>query len=228
MEDEERTDEDTATDDKGQDQDQGQDSREQNFEALRGEVQELKNQNQLLQDQLELYRANVSMGQTQERRTETQAKDDAFGGMEDEDVLTVADAKKIFGAKEAQFSEGLSEMRMAVLFPDYRNIVTQHLPNVLKNNPTLATALKDPVKYRHLIAYELAKTDPEFTKTTTGSQEEKGGESEADRIIKNAQKTKSVSQAGGGGGGLSKLEMYATMSDEDFEKEIAKVKAREI
>jgi len=203
---------------------QRQEGAQQNFEALRQEVANLKQQNELLSDQINLYRVNLPRGTSQED-PEKPKEDDLFAGLEEDDVMTVADVKKIvtksIGSLQGQFKKGLSEVQMALSYPDYSQVIREHLPNVLKTNPALAQAIRTSDS-PHLIAYVLARSDPEFVKKSTSDKQT----NEAQRIIDNALQTGSASQAGGGGGAQGQAEFYANLSDDALEKRIAEVKGR--
>lgn len=190
-------------------------------QALRGEVETLKGQLQQTQEQLRIYQANPPTGQQGQGKKEQFQQSDVLSGMEEDDVITVADARKLIASIETRLGVVLGEMQFSTQKGDYQEMITKHLPNVIKANPALAQAIATSANPA-VVAYELAKTDPEYQKKAVTDAAER----EVEQAKKNAGKPGSASQAAGGGGGLSAVDMYAQMSDVDLEKKIADVKKR--
>jgi len=222
-------------------------------QGIREELNTQKRLNESISEQLNLYRANAAGGAQGGGAPSGGDTKDGFDGMDEDDVLTVRDAKKIFGSLGSQLGNTLRDLQMGVTNPDYATIITTHLPNVLKGNPALAQAIKSSSNPQ-ILAYALAKSDPAYLKTQSEGKipaeleavltkagvtdevkanilkqfkDTKGLSDEAQRIIANAEKVGSASQAAGAGGGLDGATMYETMSDADLEKRIDEVKRRE-
>jgi len=194
------------------------------LEAVREELKDTKGQVASLTDQVRLYQANTPQtGKATDQGGEAQGggESEALAGLEDDEVITVADAKKLISGLEAKVGSALGEVTTAVQYPDYQDVIANHLPNVLKSNPALVQALRASPQ-RALLAYELGKTDPEYIKKKAEADQT----ATQKKIDENLEKPGSVSQAGGGGGGISAADSYAQMSDDDLEKKIDDVKKR--
>ena len=224
-------------------------------QGIRTELNDQKRLNESLQDQINLYKVNAVTGQQQPGPAGPAApqQGDAFEGMGEDEVLTVADAKKIFGGLGTQLGNTIRDMQMGITNSDYATVVTKHLPNVLKTNPALAQAIRTSANPQ-LLAYTLAKTDPDYLKEQTGDtipsgleavlnranvpadmkatilKEFSGSGESADpnvqKIIENAEKPGSAGAAAGASAGLTGADYYANMSDEELEKRIDDVKSR--
>jgi len=193
-------------------------------QSMREELNELKGQLQTAQDQVRLYQANVS--QSQETQGQGQQQQDRgegglLSGREDDDVLTVEDAKRLISAMDSRLGQVVGELTTFAQKGDYQEVIEKHLPNVIKSNPALIEAIRTS-KNPSILAYELGKTDPEYQKKLA---EKAQGETQT-QIDKNLQKPGSASQAGGGGGGLSSADQFAQMDDDKLEEHIANVKKR--
>jgi len=206
----------------GQGEEEGQTVPVSALQAVREELQGVKEQLQASQDQIRLYQANPPQGgQQQQQQGQVEQGTEGLAGMEDDDVITVADAKKLAAGLEARVGAVIGEMAMAAQNPDYNDVITNHLPKVIQANPALAQAIKSS-QNPYVLAYELGKTNPEYVKKLA----EKGQQETITTIEENLAKPGSASAAGGGGGGISKADQYAQMSDDDLEKEIDAVKKR--
>lgn len=190
------------------------------LQSIRDELQTVKEQLQASQDQVRLYQANPPQGGQQQQHQVDQGAE-GLTGMEDDDVITVADAKKLVTGLKAEVGAVIGEMAMAGQHSDYQSVISKHLPKVIQANPALAEAIRSS-KNPYVLAYELGKTNPEYVK----EQAEKGQQETVTTIEQNLGKPGSASAAGGGGGGISQVDQYAQMSDEDLEKKIEDVKTR--
>ncbi len=208
------------------DQDDQQDQEEEKVpvsavKGIREELNQVKAQLQASQDQVRLYQANAPQQQPQSQEGTQSKPDQVLEGMEDDDVITVADARKLARNLKAEVGTVLSELSMAARVPDYEEVISKHLPKVLQANPALAQAIRTSANPA-ILAYELGKTDPEYVKTKAQAAQQQV----ANQVEKNLKEPGSASAAGGGGGGLSQADQFARMSDDDLEKHIANVKNR--
>ena len=103
-------------------------------------LQSERAQRQQLQDELRVIKDHIALMQVQQNRPPQQEKDD-FEGLSDDDVMTVGEYKKLTGKYAQQFQTHLSELRMQQKYPDYQQVVTKYLPDVIKQNPGLRTTL---------------------------------------------------------------------------------------
>jgi hypothetical protein len=199
------------------------------LEDERGKRQALEEKVRNLEENMALYRANVPSPDAR-RETEPPKEKDLFEGMDEGDVMTVGEIKKIFKKQAEDFNKEkedfvqnvggrISEVQMMITNPDYKEVIEKNLPNVLKAKPYLAGAIKSSSN-PFVLAYELGKLDPGYKAKETGDKIDK----EAQKIIDNLEKP----QLGktGGAGGLDKVDAYARLTDEQLEERINQVKNR--
>ena len=196
-----------------------------NFRALREEVDRLKSERELEKRehnmQMEMYRANQAPAQ---RQPAPQRKE-MFDGMKDDDIPNVAELRKEWGQKEAEYQARLEELQVQQMHPDYEEVIEKYAIPLVKQKPHLAEGLQG-ASNKALFAYELgmmakqmqaAQVPPaqiEEPRATLRSVE-------AERMVENSKKPGTLSQAGGQST-LSKADYFATMSDEQFMKMASK------
>ena len=157
----------------------------------------------MLQDHVSLMQANQS---------EPAVKEPEMDGLQDDDVLTVREAKKFLGQIKTDYKTSVDELRVQQKYPDYNEIVTQYLPDVIKKNPALKTTLqKDDNRYE--LAYFLAKNSDNYRETNRAAKKS----SDAQRIVENGQRAGSLSSVGMSAP-QSKVSGIRNMSDADFMK----------
>jgi hypothetical protein len=191
------------------------------LQELRDKNQELTDSLSSTNDQLSLYKANVNQGQPA-KAAPAPAEEADF---EDNDVLTYKDMKGIIQKLDNRYQNAYNELQVTTQNPDYSKTIKEYLPKVIENNPALKTAImssSDP----YTLSYELAKAvkDKGSKKATKGEKEE--NMSDIDKILENAKKPGSASQHAGAGGGLTAGDVYAKMSDEEFEESVADILRR--
>jgi hypothetical protein len=172
------------------------------LESERAKRQSMEQENQLMKDHLELMRAN-------QRPQAPQTPQSDYGDLADDDVMTVADFKKISSKMTNQLNSTMEEMNMSRKYPDYQDVITKHLPELLKTNPGLRNSLQKTQDYE--LAYHLAKTSDSYR----GSTQTKKQNEDAARIIKNSQTTGSISSVGASTP-MGQAKRYKDMSDSDF------------
>jgi hypothetical protein len=174
------------------------------LQSERAQRQQKEQEAQMLRDNLALLQANMS----QQQKPVEQSDDN------DSDVLTVGEAKKFMEKFNKNYELSLDEMRMMQKHPDYQEVITKFLPEILKNNPRIQKTLRESQDYE--LAYYLAKNSDAYKETGKGKTH-----SDAEKIIKNAQKTGSLTSAGTASS-ITQTKRYKDMSDEEFEKEMSR------
>lgn len=158
----------------------------------------------MIKDHLALLQAN--------QQQPKQSKDE-FDGLEDSDVLTVGEAKKFMANFNRQHQLSLEELRMTQKYPDYQEVVTRYLPEVLNANPRLVDSLRQTQDYE--LAYYLAKNSDSYK----SENKKKKINADAERIVQNSQSTGSLSSIGSTSP-ISHVKRYKDMSDADFMREV--------
>lgn len=178
------------------------------LQSERTKRQETENELQMMKEHLALTKAYQSQPE------QNQKKDD-FDGLEDGDVMTVGEFKKLSGNMANKFSMTIEELKMAQKHPDYQEVITKYLPDILKTNPGLQNTLKSSQDYE--LAYYLAKNSDNY-KSENKSRKKSA---DAQRIVENSQKAGSLSSLGSTSA-ISQAKRYKDMSDSDFMMEVNK------
>jgi len=180
-----------------------------NFKALREEVDRIKaerdQKERELQLQIEMLKANS--------QKPSQPEEKYFRGMSGDDIPSVDDYRKEMNHLERSYQTRLQEMEFQLSHPDYAEVLNKYLTPLAKEKPTLVDAIKHHPN-PHEYAYELAKMAQ-----TMQSQPpvQPPMSNNAQRIVDNARKPGTLSQAGGQSA-LSKADYIASMSDSEFAK----------
>lgn len=175
------------------------------LEALQAE----RAQRQSLQEELRVIKDHIALMQSQGQHQ--QAPKDDFDGVSEDDVLTVGELKKILSQKENQYQMSLQELKMTQKHPDYEQVVTQYLPEVLKQNPGLRKTLQSSQDYE--LAYYLAKNSDAYKASSKKTKKN----ADAERIVQNAQEAGSLSSMGSNSP-VNQAKRYKDMSDDEFRK----------
>ena len=109
---------------------------------------------------------------------------------------------------------------MRLMYPDYDQEISNKVLPLIQKDPILAETLRNSPNPA-MAAYILAKHLPGTPQTQTNP-----AANPAKKITENLQKPGSPGQVSGGGA-VSKADIFAQMSDEELEKEIARVKRGE-
>ena len=187
-----------------------QESRQVPLDALQAERAE----RQKLQDEMRMMKDHLSIMQSAQQRPQEQSKDE-LDGLSDDDVLTVGEAKKFISKMNNQYQMSIQELKMTQKNPDYQQIVTKYLPEVLKQNPSLRDTLSKSQDYE--LAYHLAKNSDSYKADNKRSKKN----ADAERIVQNANRAGSLSSVGQTSP-ISEAKQYKNMSDEDFKKHAQK------
>lgn len=177
------------------------------LQSERAQRQAKEQEAQMLRDNIALLQANLM----QQQQT-SQPKDD-FESMSESDVLTVGEAKKFMAQYNRQHQLSIDELRMTQRYPDYQEVVTRYLPEVLKTNPNLQNTLKSTQDYE--LAYYLAKNSDAYK----NDNKRQKINADAERIVQNSQSAGSLSSVGSTSL-VSHTKRYKEMSDADFIKEM--------
>jgi hypothetical protein len=190
---------------------QGSD-KEYNFGALREQVSNYKNENETLRSRLnELERAYYSGPQ----------KANVEQPSDDDDLLTKGELRKLLEEKEMMIQKQMRETQTRTRYRDYDDVVTKDVfEDITRDFPELGQAImssKDP----NLLAYAIAKNSEAYRKKASKKQQQR---SDANQIYENSRKPGSITQGTTGGGGISKTNFFESMSPQQFEEHVAKVK----
>lgn len=169
---------------------------------------------QKLQSELQMMKDHLALMQAQSQSQSSPPKDD-FSDLSEDDVLTVKDLKKALGEKEKQFQMTISELRMTQKYPDYQQVITQYLPEVLKKNPSLRDTLSRSQDYE--LAYYLAKNSDEYKNQNKSAKKN----ADAERIVQNASRAGSLSSIGKSSP-ISEAKRYKDMSENEFKSLVQK------
>lgn len=156
-----------------------------------------------------------SRQQLQERlevlEQQSQLKQPESPSYDDDDVVTYSELKKV----EQQYKTSLEEMRVAQKYPDYQEVVSKYLPEILNEKPRFKQTLAETQDFE--MAYFLAKNSDRYRK----DHQKQEMSADAQRIMENTQKSGSLSSIGAPSP-VQKVKQYKNMSDEEFRKEMAK------
>jgi len=168
-----------------------------------------REQRQQLQEELRTIKDHLSLIQANQNRPPPPK--DEFEGVGDDDVMTYGEAKKLLGKVQHSYQLSVEELKMSHKYPDYSEVVTKYLPEVLKANPTLRNSLEKTQDVA--LAYHLAKNSEQYR-----SDHKKVKKSlEAQRIVENSQRAGSLSSMGSTTP-ISQAKNYKQMSDDEFRK----------
>jgi len=175
------------------------------LQAERRERQQMADKLRMLEDHFALMQ--------QQTQASPQKQEDDFG-LTDEDVLTVGEFKKALQKERNSYQTELAELKVQRKYPDYEEVVTKHLPEVLKDNPSLRTTLQnDPNRYE--LAYFLAKRSTGYTESNKQAKKSQ----DAERAVQNAQRAGSLSAVGSSTAATPQVS-YKSMSDEEFRAQV--------
>lgn len=173
------------------------------LQAERRERQALQDQFQMLQDHVNLMKANPP---------EPTPPQQEYDGMSDDDVLTVGEAKKFMSKLQQNYQASVEEIRVQQKYSDYDTVVSKYLPDVIAKNPALKSTLQNDAN-RYELAYFLAKNSDSYRE----ANKEVKKSAEAQRIVENGQKAGSLSSVGSTVP-QSPMSSIKHMSDEEFMK----------
>lgn len=177
-------------------------------------LQSERAQRQQMQDELKMMKEHLALLQARAPAQAEQPKDE-IDNLSDDDVLTVGEAKKFLSKMNKQYQGSIEELKMTQKYPDYQEVVTNYLPDVIKQNPRVAQTLQATQDYE--LAYLLATSSDKYK--TERKRAKKNAD--AERIVQNASQPGSLSSVGQSSP-INKAKRYKDMSDEDFRKEVTR------
>ncbi len=192
-----------------------------NFRALREEVDRIKaereHEKREHQLQLDMLRANLNKQPEQKQPVPTQKQ--AFEGMEDSDVPNVAELRREWQnlqherkQQESAYQARLEELQVQQMYPDYAEVIEKFALPLVKQKPHLAEGIQG-ASNKALMAYEIGKMAQQMQRPPEAPKRSEN----AQRMVDNAKKPGTLSQAGGQAA-LSKADYFASMSDQEFMK----------
>lgn len=175
------------------------------LQSERAQRQQKEQEAQFYRENLELFKANLGLQKPKE----------GIEALSDNDVLTVGEVKKLYSEANRQTQLSIEELRMTQKYPDYQDVITKHLPEVLKTNPRLQRTLEN--SYDFELAYHLAKNSDSYR----AEIKKKNIHADAERIVQNSKQAGSLSSVGSTSP-ISTAKRYRDMSDDDFMSEVNK------
>lgn len=176
-------------------------------------LQSERAQRQQVQEELRMIKDHLALLQSQQQKPQP-PKDD-FEGMDEGDVLTLGDFKKLLSKREQQYHTSIAELKISQKYPDYQDVILKHLPEVIKANPFLRERLETTQDYE--LAYFLAKNSEGYK----SNHKKQRKSEEARRIVENSQSAGSLSSLGSTSP-ISEAKRYKDMSDDDFKMLVSK------
>ncbi len=181
------------------------------FRALREEVDRIKAERDLekreYQLQIDMLRANMAQ---QMPTTPAPKEREMFEGMAADDVPSVAEIRNEWGQRESAYKARLEELQVQQSRPDYAEVIEKYALPLVQQKPHLLQGIQN-AENKALMAYELGKMAQQIAQASAPPQRSES----AQKIVDNARKPGTLSQAGGQGA-LSKADYFATMSDAEF------------
>jgi hypothetical protein len=215
--------------------------------ALRNETKASKERESALKQELETLKAQTNLYQQQLRQQQapqpqqqTQQAPNPFDGLSDDDIVTVSQIKAAMqaasnsGNPEIQETIGrmqaqMQEMEVRAVDPNYMQTIQKYGPEMANRYPLLAQAVPRSSNPK-LAALQLAQMHPTYQQslqqanpTQQTTQTRPDFAAMLDKVLADAQAPGSPAQVGGQGG-ISQADLYATMTDEEFQEKIEQVK----
>lgn len=178
------------------------------LQAIREEMKGVKEQNRALAEEIMRLQSLHSKPQEEAR--------DELDGLDDDDVITKKDVKRLLSMRDSQLQAALADLK----YQSHYSKLQEHLPKLVERNPAIKRALTNPSlsqEDRYELALELMRSSEEQKPVVNRR-------AEAEKIIANANKPKSINSASYGVNPFSSADSIMKMSADDFEQLIAKVK----
>jgi len=206
-----------------QNQGQGQQQEVDIIQQMREELEELKRQNAALQAQLAFFGGQQPVGEPTPQEQQGQPQD-PFEGLEDDDVLTVADVKKLMAqvqrpAVDPNLYKEIQMLKLSVQEPNWQDIIKNYLPDMINSNPLLGQMIQNAPNPLEA-ALHIAKLNPRYQQQ---QQQQQVPQQQSQQIIDQLINKPASPDQFGGGGGVSKADKIASMSDEEFDKYVQDV-----
>lgn len=183
-----------------------------NFRALRAEVDRIKAEQEAErrdhQIQIEMLKANIE--RRQEKSPEVKSRQ-MFEDMKGDDIPNVDEIRREWSQREAAYQSKLEELQVQQSHPDYAEVIEKFALPLIKQKPHLLEGIQNSSN-KALMAYELGKMAQAMQAPPSHISQKSEN---AQRIVDNAKKPGTLSQAGGQAA-LSKADYFASMSDKQF------------
>ena len=173
-------------------------------------LQSERSQRQQLAEELQMMKDHIALMQTQSKQPVQQEP-----AYDKDDIPTWGDVESFVEKREQQYQSKLNEMQMAQKHPDYAEVISEYLPDVIKQNPALRKSLEKTQDYD--LAYYLAKNSNRYLSENKKTRKN----ADAERILQNSQQAGSLSSTGTVSP-INAAKRYRDMGDDDFRKEVNK------
>jgi len=173
------------------------------LQSERARRQEVQEELKVMRDHVSLLQANSQMYQSQAAPEEQKPK------LSKDDVITYGELEELLSAKESTYKQNIAELRMGQKYKDYEEVISNYLPEVLKQTPQLRATLQQSQDYE--LAYYLAKNSDAY-KTANKVQKKNA---DVERILRNAESPGSLSSVGNSTA-RSTAKRFKEMSDSEF------------
>ena len=172
-------------------------------------LQSEREQRQNLQEELRMIKDHLALVESNQRHPQPPPQKDEFEGIEDSDVLTFGEAKKLLNKVQQTYQGSVEELKMNQKFPDYQEVIQRYLPEVLKTNPALRRSLENTQDFE--LAYHLAKNSDSYKEKNKKVKKSL----DAQRIVENSAQAGSLSSLGATTP-ISQAKRYKDMKDSEF------------
>lgn len=174
------------------------------FLSLRAEQDRLKEQMQIVTDQNQLFRENLSALRNSQKDEPQEAPKD------DTDLVSWGEARKMLMEQRNE----MQELRMQQAHPDYQDTINKYLSKAIKEDPTIARDINlymgqglDAAQY----AYSRVKSSKIYQDATREIQKS----DKAQKIVNNSRQPGNLSQLGTPAP-VNAASPYQSMGDSDF------------
>lgn len=172
-------------------------------------LQSEREQRQQLQEELRMIKDHLALVESNQHRQSAPPPKDEFDGVDDSDVLTYGEAKKLLSKVQKTYQGSVEELKMTQKYPDYQEVIQRYLPEVLKTNPALRRSLEQTQDYE--LAYHLAKNSDSFKEKNKKVKKSL----DAQRIVENSAAAGSLSSLGATSP-ISQAKRFKDMKDDEF------------
>ena len=182
-----------------------------NFKALRDELAQIKDDRDRLRGDFEDLRRQQVQRQPEPPRKR------AIDDINSDDLVTGAQFKQTMAEREADYQLQLGELLVKSQYSDYDEVTSKYGVPLIEKEPDLAQgflASNNKAAYLYKIGKLAMGADRPVQEPVMQVPQQPS--QAAKRIVENASKPGTLSNAVGGSGNLSKMDYYNTMSDAEF------------
>jgi hypothetical protein len=192
-----------------------------NFRAMREELKREREGREKLEEQLEYWKREIASRPQREPEAPRKRYEESLAN---DDLVTGAQFKQAMQEREETFHKTLAEQQLFITeqmtrlrHPDYDEVTSKYAIPLIENDADIAQAfVNSPNKASYL--YKIGKlamgqqNEPQVPEKIPQTS----AFNKAERMVQNARKPGTLSQAVGGQSSISKLDYYQQMSDQDF------------